>query len=60
MHLEETIVDYFKENSAGVTAVYIFGSQAAGKFTSGSDVDLALLFDRSDPDDIHSRVDEIL
>jgi uncharacterized protein len=60
MHLEETIADYFKTNSAGITAVYIFGSQASGKCTPSSDVDIAVLLDRSDPDYIHSRMDEIL
>ena len=60
MHLEETIADYFKANSSGITTVYIFGSQASGKCIPSSDVDIALLFDRSDPDDIHSRMDEIL
>jgi uncharacterized protein len=60
MHLEETIADYFKANSAGITAVYIFGSQASGKCIPSSDVDIAVLFDRRDPDLIHSRMDEIL
>ena len=60
MHLEETIADYFKANSSGITTVYIFGSQASGKCIPSSDVDIALLFDRSDPDYIHSRMDEIL
>jgi predicted nucleotidyltransferase len=60
MHLEETIADYFKANSAGITAVYIFGSQASGRYIPSSDVDIALLFDRSDPDYIHSCMDEIL
>jgi len=60
MHPEETIANYFKANSSGITAVYIFGSQASGKFTPSSDVDIALLFDRRDPDYIHSRMDETL
>ena len=60
MQLEETIADYFKANSAGITAVYIFGSQASGRYIPSSDVDIALLFDRSDPDYIHSCMDEIL
>ena len=60
MHLEETITDYFKANSSGITAVYIFGSQASGRYIPGSDVDIAVLFDRSDPDYIHSCMDEIL
>ena len=60
MHLEETIADYFKANSSGITAVYIFGSRASGKNIPGSDVDIAVLFDRNDPDYIHSRMDEIL
>ena len=60
MHLEETITDYFKTNSSGISAVYIFGSQAAGKCVPSSDVDIAVLFDRGDPDYIRSRMDEIL
>jgi predicted nucleotidyltransferase len=60
MHLEETIADYFKANSAGITAVYIFGSQISGRYIPSSDVDIAFLFDRSDPDYIHSCMDEIL
>jgi predicted nucleotidyltransferase len=60
MHLEETIADYFKANSAGITAVYIFGSQASGRHIPSSDVDIAVLFDRSDPDYIRSCMDEIL
>jgi uncharacterized protein len=60
MHIEETIAGYFKENSFGITAVYIFGSQASGKSTSGSDVDIAVLFDRCDPVFVHSRTAEIL
>ena len=47
MHLEETIADYFKANSSGITAVYIFGSRASGKNTPGSDVDIAVLFDEN-------------
>ena len=60
MHLEETIADYFKANSYGTAAVYIFGSQASGKCIPSSDVDIAVLFDRCDPDFIRSRMDEIL
>ena len=60
MPIEETIAEYFKENSSGITSVYIFGSQASGKSSSGSDVDIGLLFDRYDPVFIHSRMAEIL
>jgi predicted nucleotidyltransferase len=60
VHLEETTADYFKANSTGITAVYIFGSQISGRYIPSSDVDIALLFDRSDPDYIHSCMDEIL
>jgi predicted nucleotidyltransferase len=60
MHLEKTITDYFKANSSGITAVYIFGSQASGRDIPGSDVDIAVLFDRNDPDYIHACMDEIL
>ena len=40
--------------------MYIFGSQASGRNIAGSDVDIGVLFDRNDPDYIHSRMDEIL
>jgi len=60
MHLEETIADYFKVNGSGITAVYLFGSQASGKTIPGSDVDIAVLFDRSDPDFISLKIEEIL
>jgi uncharacterized protein len=48
MHLEEAMEDYFRANSGGITAVYLFGSQASGNCTSGSDVDIAVLFADSD------------
>ena len=60
MHLEETITEYFKVNCSGITAVYLFGSQASGKSIPGSDVDIAVLFDRSDPEFISSKIEEIL
>ena len=60
MQLYETITEYFRANLTGVVAVYVFGSQANDKGTPRSDVDIAVLFDCSDPDFIHSRIDEIL
>jgi predicted nucleotidyltransferase len=60
MHLQEAITDYFKVNVSGITAVYLFGSQASGKTIPRSDVDIAVLFDRRDPDFISSRIEEIL
>jgi predicted nucleotidyltransferase len=50
MDLEEAIEDYFRANPGGITAVYLFGSRASGNCTSGSDVDIAVLFAGSDPD----------
>ena len=58
--MEETITEYFKENSAEIAAVYIFGSHASGKSRPGSDVDIAVLFDCYDPVFLHSRTAEIL
>jgi predicted nucleotidyltransferase len=43
-----------------VVAVYIFGSQACGKSTPGSDVDIAVLFDTNDPDDIRAGIEAVL
>jgi predicted nucleotidyltransferase len=60
MQLYEKITEYFRANPIGVVAVYVFGSQASGKGTPRSDVDIAVLFDRSDPDFIRSRIEEIL
>jgi predicted nucleotidyltransferase len=60
MHLEQAIVEYFRVNGSGIIAVYLFGSQASGQTIPGSDVDLAVLFDRSDPDFISSKIEEIL
>jgi predicted nucleotidyltransferase len=60
MHLEETIADYFKANSAEITAVYIFGSQASGRSLAGSDVDIGVLFDRNDADYIRSRIEKFV
>lgn len=60
MYLEEAIAGYFKANSAGITAVYIFGSQASGGSLEGSDVDIGILFDRNDPDYIRSRIEECI
>jgi predicted nucleotidyltransferase len=60
MHLEKTIAEYFKVSGSGIAAVYLFGSQVAGTTMPGSDVDIAILFDRSDPDFISSKMEEIL
>lgn len=48
MQLDEAITDYFKANSFGIAAVYLFGSQASGKSIPTSDVDVAVLLDRND------------
>ena len=60
MQLFKTITEYFRANLAGIVDVYVFGSQASDKSTSRSDVDIAVLFDRSDPEFIRSRIEEIL
>ena len=60
MHLQETIAAYFQANPSGIIAVYIFGSQASGTCNRSSDVDIAVLFDRSDPDFMHGRLEQIL
>jgi predicted nucleotidyltransferase len=60
IQIEEMIAAYFKENSSGTIAVYVFGSHVSGKSSPASDVDIAILFDRCDPVFIHSRLFEIL
>jgi predicted nucleotidyltransferase len=60
MTLEENVVDYFRSHAPGTVAVYLFGSQASGKLCPTSDVDIAVLFDRTDRDFIHARMEEIL
>jgi predicted nucleotidyltransferase len=60
MRLDETIKAYFRADGAGIVAVYLFGSQAAGKDAPGSDVDIAVLFDSIDKESIRSRIEGIL
>ncbi len=60
MHLDETITAYFRGVDAGIVAVYLFGSQAAGKGSPGSDVDIAVLFDSNDKELILSRIELFL
>lgn len=60
MHLEKAIGDYFRANSSGVTAVYIFGSQASGYCDARSDVDIAVLFEGGDPEVQTARMAEYL
>jgi predicted nucleotidyltransferase len=60
MQLEEKIAGYFKANSSGVTAVYIFGSQASAKSTPSSDVDIAILFDKNDTGFVRAGIEDVL
>ena len=60
MQVHEAIRDYFRADPRGIVAVYIFGSRANDKGTPRSDVDIAVLFDRNDPDFIRSGIEEIL
>ena len=57
--IESRIKDYFN-NRAHVAAVYLFGSHAAGKERSYSDVDIAILFKTRDPDVILNLIDTYL
>ena len=54
--LENRIKDYFRKHD-NIAAVYLFGSHAVGKERSGSDVDIAILFKASDPDQIRDSID---
>src|SRR5512137_1233556 len=60
MQLEEKIAEYFKTRASGVIAVFIFGSQASGKRSPSSDVDIAILFEKSDPDLIRAGIEDAL
>ncbi len=42
--LRDRLRTFFTVDRPGVVAVYVFGSQARGEATPGSDVDLAVLF----------------
>ena len=57
--IENRIIDYFRDRGE-VAAVYLFGSHAAGREKSGSDVDLAILFQTRDPDIIRDSIDAYL
>lgn len=54
--MENRIKDYFS-NRDNIAAVYLFGSHAAGKERSGSDVDIAVLFQNRDPETIRDSID---
>ena len=54
--LENRIKDYFS-NRDNIAAVYLFGSHAVGKERSGSDVDIAVLFQNRDPEPIRDSID---
>lgn len=58
--LEETLADFFRARASSVVAVYLFGSHASGNSLPSSDVDVAVLFEHSDRDFLHARVEEIL
>jgi predicted nucleotidyltransferase len=58
--MEEKIAEYFKANSSGIIAVYIFGSQASAKSTSCSDVDIAILFDKKDLGFVRAGIEDVL
>jgi predicted nucleotidyltransferase len=57
--IETRIKDYFS-NRDNIAAVFLFGSHAAGKERSGSDVDIAILFQTMPPDAIRDLVDTFM
>jgi len=57
--IKNRIKDYFSHRD-NIAAVYLFGSHAAGKERSGSDVDIAILFQSGDPDIIRDSIDKYL
>ena len=54
--IDTRIKDYF-HNRADIAAVYLFGSHASGKERSGSDVDIAILFQTREHDAIGKLID---
>ena len=54
--LENRISDYFSHRD-NIAAVYLFGSHAVGKERSGSDVDIAVLFQNRDPEPMIDSID---
>ena len=57
--IERKIKDYFS-NREDVAAVYLFGSHAAGKERSESDVDIAILFQNLCGNNISDQLDRYL
>jgi predicted nucleotidyltransferase len=43
------LAEYFRANPGGIAAVYVYGSVARGTARDGSDVDVAVLFERDPP-----------
>jgi len=60
MTLRDKIVNYFSTACNDVAAVYLFGSQAAGKSRKDSDVDIGILFAGDNPDLISKRIDDVI
>ncbi|MBT8369405.1 MAG: nucleotidyltransferase domain-containing protein [Deltaproteobacteria bacterium] len=57
--VENQIKSYF-ESENDLVAVYLFGSYAAGNVRSGSDIDLAILFDIRKRAAVNRRLDKYL
>ena len=57
--IDSRIKDYFR-NRDDIAAVFLFGSYATGKERSGSDVDIAILFQTMASDVIRDLIDTIM
>jgi predicted nucleotidyltransferase len=60
MPLKDKIANYFTTCGGHVTAVYLYGSHAAGKASIGSDVDIAILYSTDDPELISKSIEDVL
>lgn len=45
--LVDRLISYFDRDETSVVAAYLFGSESTGRATGQSDVDIAVLFDRT-------------
>ena len=57
--VEEELGSFFRRESNGITAVYLFGSVARGEARPASDVDVAVLFERTPPRTLRGRPFEL-
>jgi predicted nucleotidyltransferase len=57
--VEAELGTFFRGESSGIAAVYLFGSVARGEARASSDVDVAVLFERTPPRTLQGRPFEL-